>query len=337
MKKILFSGYYGKKSYGDDLFIFSIHNFFSGKNNCKFNFLSQPIKGLESSNFLLRSCSILEKISKLILLNNYDYIIFAGGSTYKKYKFFSFRTLIDMYPFLNKIIFGAGIGPFYDIRSQNYFSRLFLKYKLISVRDSESNKLLSNLNLRHDNLFNGTDIVHSYIFNDFYKPELRVKNLIGISFSTSNSIENEKLYYEKIINSVNNTTDTEYNIFIFNCAKNLRDDYWAKRLSNYLAKNNINHNIFSIQEHSATYITEKINECSYMYTSRLHASIVSYSLKIPQTCFCYADKTANFLHDVGYKAALYDIIDVDNFTFHENLHDLCDDMYKYLNGFLDEH
>ena len=159
MKKVYFSGYYGKKSFGDDLFVYSLFDYFKNKYDIKF--LSIPISDIHENYFLYKKKSKIKNLFsfiRFITFAKFDFIVFAGGSTYKTKKLFSKRFVVDLFKKKNKIIFGAGIGPFNSQNDKNYFTKLFSQYALIIVRDKVSYKSILN------NTFElGADIAHNYI------------------------------------------------------------------------------------------------------------------------------------------------------------------------------
>jgi polysaccharide pyruvyl transferase WcaK-like protein len=330
MKKVYFSGYYGKKSFGDDLFIYSLVDYFHDDFDIKF--LSTPIPDLDSKYFLFKKNSNLKNLLnffKILFFTNYDFIVFAGGSTYKTKKQFSKRFLIDCFVTRKKIIFGAGIGPFDSKKDQYYFNELFNQYDLIFVRDNAS------LSISSANKFEqGTDIAHNYIAKNFYNITARRENYIGVSFSTSNYAEEED-FYNHILENI--CISSAYYLFILNVAESLRDEYWIQKLAVTLSKENVNYKIFSIDEISANNILARMNECSKMYTSRLHAAISAYSMKIPQTCQPYAQKTLSFLKDIGFEGSDNEnIIHTKDFRHYDELHGDCSLMYSRLKEHLNE-
>lgn len=295
-------------------------------------FLSIPIPDLDQKYFIYKRDSKLYNFLiflKILFFNDYDHFVFAGGSTYKVRKFLSKRFLIDFFIKKNKVIFGAGIGPFKSQRDQDFFIKLFRQYSLILVRDKSSLKYSGDIRLEE-----GTDIAHNYIVRNFYDRDLRKDDVIGVSFATS-AYKVEQDFYNHFIQNIN--PDKTYYLFILNVAELLRDAHWIHRLAGELSKRDVNYKIFSIDEKSSNYLLRRMNECSYMYTSRLHSAISSYSLKIPQTCQPYAPKTLAFLKDIGWKGDKYaSNVHTEDFSHFADIHESCTSMFVRLEKYLNE-
>lgn len=327
MKKILFLGYYGQKSFGDDLFLLSINHFFKNR-NVKYEFFSKEIESLSKEHFVLKSNNPFYKIIKfLFIYHKYDAFVFAGGSTYKKKSGLSVRSIIDiLIKKKNKIVFGAGVGPFVNEKSDYFFRNLLGSYNKIIVRDSSSASLINELSP-----IKSVDIVHNYVSNFKKTPCKNIEN-IAISFAHSNSFETELQFYSFICNFMCGNKEKNYKIFNFNVAKNLRDIMWVEKIFTYAQSIGVNVVILTIEEKSSLELLNAYSTCNYAFTSRLHAAICAYSLNIPQYCYAYSDKVINFMNDIGSDARLIDnnFYFVDSFTLDDEINSKCLSSYELL-------
>ncbi|PKE50828.1 polysaccharide pyruvyl transferase family protein [Macrococcoides caseolyticum] len=293
--KIFFKGYYGFNNLGDDIFVHAALWY------CK-NFLpgSKPLfvgKNLPTKLYGTQSKTQLSKnIYELYYSFKCDHVIYWGGSLFEKTSGpTDLKNWIKYCYFFRKKFsgFGVSIGPFDKFKDKKNITELVDKSNFFGVRDYKSLSYSRKASFSFD-----LAILTPFIFDNLKIKKNSIaleKWVIGVNFCKAENIDSYYNYVNDFcIKNKNNISKVK--IFIFNKHEKVDFDY-AYKIFDSLKKSDIEVDIVEYSDNTAQYI-EKINEVNFMFATRLHAAIISYSLNIEFMLNEYHDKCTEFINTI---------------------------------------
>lgn len=322
-KKIIFEGFYGFKNTGDDAFVevssWGAQKFWNCQNNVFLgNSLPKTVCPFNKKQFL-PNLKGTDRLNLLAHLQNSDYLISAGGSTFGNYSFHSNKALAFQ---RNKIFgkpklgaIGVSIGPFKNTAVEKKINQYLSALDFLAVRDNRSFEYVNNLNLPYKPI-NAFDLAAMLpmVYKDMdFQKNLSTRKTIGISICnyesyTGGNIEKEKkrnLFFKELVEMIAQKTDVHFKVFIINGNAKTGD----VKISHWLMENVDKSRLeFLAYPGDVKKVWEEILNCSLMISTRLHASVFSCYAQIPFLLLEYHQKCTDFLADVGQNETwrLYD-------------------------------
>lgn len=275
-------------------------------------------------------------------INNIDKIIFAGGGLIKyKYQFFwaQISAIIRLAEKKNIPVFMNAVGV-------EGYSETNKKCQILKQHLNKS--IVKQITLRNDSaLFLSDYLTNKEIIcyeagdpalftNQTYKTEKKDSKTIGIGLVRSKIfLTNEINFSEKevinfYINLINALNKEGYNIKIFTNGLKADSEY----IETIISRCNLSADSIFIPQTDEELVSF-ISDCDFIFASRLHACIVSYSLNIPCVGFIWNEKLKMFGDQIGMpeRFITYDKLNPENLiTIYNNTHSVSYDAErrKYL-------
>lgn len=321
--KILFTGYYGFKNTGDDMFglisSWGANYYWNISNtallsNKGVSSDKVPIKFALSKNKYFKGQYIVQNYYEIL---NSEYIIFAGGSILnsKPKGSSSPRNLISFLSkskILNVGAIGVSLGPFKSDKDFEYIKEILYYFKFLVLRDKVSYNLALKMNLPYKPVL-GADLAFllpKFISVSNYNIERDINNkerIMGISlchyerYSSLENIDNENRREDRIfelLELLKKDDNLKFKFFIINGNSKTGDieitDNFIKRLS-------LREDRYELipYNHNTIEVISKIVECNLVFSVRLHSAIFSATQNIPSLLVEYHPKCKDYLDDIG--------------------------------------
>lgn len=323
MKKLLFSGYYGMKNYGDDLFgIVSNLGLRQYWGDCVTTILGTRIKG-EDINFSVpdwfpadsyADIGWIGKACRLLFLlkdqQKADKVIFSGGSLFSS-KQSKVRELVIKLSGKNSQLYsgiGVSIGPFESIASEKKIAELLKRFEFLSLRDSASFELAQSFNLDLPVVLSRdlAGLMPLYVPTNKKDKSNNIIKEIGFSpcnFGGSGVVS--KNICDAFVRSMEFLKD-ELNLKVMVLNLNEHQVLGDLRLCEYVCERllhaGIDNELVSYLNIGVRNMWARIADCEIMVSVRLHGAITAYLCKVPFVLFEYHPKCKNFLDDIGVEA-----------------------------------
>ena len=319
MSKIkgLFTGFYGYKNTGDDLFVL-LASYAAKKywKNSNFSILSANgpiVDGVEIKYAIQSEQGRLKAlVQKYLTILRANYVILAGGSIlHSKPKIGSYRWLLYLLMrshILKVSAIGVSLGPFKTSNDYEDIKKIISNFQFLVLRDKESYALANRMELPFTPVM-GADLA-------FILPELlkdinlqllpRKKNTIGVSVCHferyySGDMDNEKrreLAIFEVLNDLKNKKDIFFKFFVINGHDKKGDEKYTHELIHQLELQKDAYEIIPYSVNTLSTVQE-ISECSFIFSVRLHAAIIAAALDIPSILIEYHRKCTDYLDDMG--------------------------------------
>ncbi|PWC13670.1 hypothetical protein B4923_06900 [Brenneria roseae subsp. americana] len=319
--KILFTGYYGFNNFGDDLFPLASLEALKNETEIDIAILSPKIDGIDA-NFLVpdfvskiyRGNSFLSKLSRMFFMLFYsflyDKIVLAGGSVISSNTSNNMRMLqyiLARIGVCKLYAIGVSVGPF-SSKKDEAFSRKFINsLSYLSVRDNASVDECKRIKCTHipDNNFDIAGVLYPYFKrNNLYSSNTQK---LGVSLcfyeryaGGDKRIEDKRssALIDGIINFCSKNRSIEVIVFVLNTNDDLGDYYISKNIFDLLTENGINVSLW--QHANPLQSIEKIKECDFFITTRLHGGIAAYLSGINFCLVEYHRKCTDFNNAIFY-------------------------------------
>ncbi|WP_312789816.1 polysaccharide pyruvyl transferase family protein [Sphingobacterium sp.] len=311
---IFFTGYYGQLNTGDDAFVEVASwgaNKFWNKKNLRFSAVSQRLPRVKTSiKGYPFSIPKTYNFQQSLLLNNTDYLISAGGSTFQnKIKSGSLKAKAMLLQEKNKLKIGAigvSVGPFKSKAEENDNIEYLKRMSFLAVRDQRSYDYVKTLDLPYEPI-EAFDLA-ALLPQIYGIPDriLQDRKVIGVSLCN----------YERYING-DTANETRRNKEISQLLKALDDRFEnvifkffiingnSERGDLELTRETIQNVAFKNEVQIENYDTKtiavwnSIASCDFVLTTRLHAGIFACFANTPFMMVEYHKKCTDFLNDVG--------------------------------------
>lgn len=287
MSKVLISGYYGFKNFGDETILKVLVEHLKSL-NADITVLSSDIDYTKSSHNV-NAVSSFNLKSVIKEIKNCDILISGGGSllqdvtSLKSLVYYSF--IIALAKLFKKkiIIFAQGIGPLNRKFSQILVKNILKSCNYISVRDLKSFELLKNW-----------EINSKLVCDPVFSLKLERKNkekIIGIQLREFKNINYNLL--NKLAQLINNKFQ-DYKVNILSLQKSYDYDISEKFLN--LLKQfypNINAEIVTNN------IIDEISKLSYLFAMRYHAILIAIKAGVKTCAINYDIKVEQIAKNSG--------------------------------------
>ena len=287
MTKIVISGYYGFKNFGDEtiLSILTKHLKILNTDITVFSSDTQFTK----NTYNVHSVYTFDIKQVINTIKESDILISGGGSLlqdvtgFKSLLYYAFVIFVALIFKKKVIIFAQGIGPLKRNLSQIIVKNLLKKCSYISVRDEKSLNLLKAWNIN-------ADLVNDPVFslNIEHKPAVKA---VGIQLREFKNVN------DKFLNSLAqfvNAKFSDYKIEIFSL-QNKYDLDISKTFESILKK--VNQNIKT--EIISDNIIENISQLEYLFAMRFHAILIAIKAGIKTCAINYDIKVEQLADNAG--------------------------------------
>jgi len=299
MKEIIITGYYGKKNFGDDLFMHVTKAKIESLGEYKVSILEKYQEDFGRVNKVL---SLINAIYKLLKVKE---VVIAGGSLFEKYPgIFTIDYWIYMLckvGILRVQCIGVSIGPFSDINSELGYLKFFRKCTYIALRDEQSYLLslklkLSNTVLSSDLAF--TEQIKDLICNDdkiFAKQKLLGVCLCGYERYHNLDIQCEKLRLEQINTLIKNFPDHEV-VFLLANGNNINGD--RQITEEFIRSYGYGDSDIVDYKDAGEFLCD-VSKCDLVISIRLHGFVAGIMQGIKSILVEYHRKSHDMLDDLG--------------------------------------
>lgn len=281
-KKVVLSGYYGFKNFGDEAILSLLVNKLKAV-NCDITVISANPEYTKTLYNDIRTVKTFDITSIIKAILKSDILISGGGSllqdvtSLKSLIYYLFVIFIALILKKRVVIFAQGIGPINNKLGQLLTKNLLKHCYYISVRDDNSAELLSNWGIK-------SEVVPDPVFS------------VPIEKIDKNKILGIQLRDCKAMNDLflNNLADfvishfKGYNIEIYSLQDSIDLPVCNKFES--LIKDKFNVKVYS--EMSYKQVINSINSCEYLISMRFHSIITGLLLGV---------KTASINYDIKVK------------------------------------
>lgn len=323
---ILFQGYYGHKNTGDDAFVevaaWGAKKYWHSNSQ---SFIANEIpQVLTKSNLTGKTYFKGHKQLKIvnsILLSN-AFVVAGGSNFHSTYNYLNPKIIAT----LKKSVFknykvgaiGVSLGPYKSNEAEKQNIDLLKKFDFLALRDKPSYQKALSYNLPYEPVeaFDLAALLPN-IYSEFnIQPNKRHKTL-GVSicnyesYIPNGNIKNEerrnKKIEELVMEIIKQEKEIRLRFFIFNGHERLGDKKITFNLIEKIKALNFN-NYEVINYSSKTHYTwVKIQECSLMISTRLHAAIFACFANVPFFLVEYHKKCTDFLNTIEFNdIRLYD-------------------------------
>jgi polysaccharide pyruvyl transferase WcaK-like protein len=323
---VTFSGYYGMKNYGDDLFaITAIQGTNLYWSNIKTKILSPIIKGVNGPyavpgwfpENVYADFGYIGKISRLgFTIENSlfaDKYIFCGGSVFSSNSSGITNILSRIYKKRNNFFsaIGVSIGPFDSIASERKIKNFLKHFEYLALRDQLSFDIAKSFNLDCP-IVQAGDLAG--LIPDFYPitvhKNLEEPTIKKIGFSPcflSSDIEKSEKYCNTFIKAITQLqTDINFKIVILNLNEHplIGDSILCNHVYTELINQNIQCEIINYKENGVLSTWKSISILDAYISVRLHGAVTAYLCNVPFSLFEYHMKCTEFLNDIDQKSFL---------------------------------
>lgn len=311
---IFFTGYYGQLNTGDDAFVEVAAwgaNKFWNKKNLRFSAVSQRLPKVQAS-IKGYSFSIPKtyNFQQSLLLNNTDYLISAGGSTFQnEIRQGSLKAKAMGLQEKNKLKIGAigvSIGPFKSKAEENDNIEYLKRMSFLTVRDKRSYDYAKTLGLPYEPV-EAFDL--AALLPEIYGiPDgtFQDKKVIGVSLCNyeryvKGDVVNETRRNKEITALLKQLDKKMENIifkfFVINGSPQRGDlPLTQETIQDVAFKNEVKIELYNSNTMS---VWNNIAACDFVLTTRLHAGIFACFADTPFMMVEYHKKCTDFLDDVG--------------------------------------
>ncbi len=281
MKKALCSGYYGFDNFGDDAVLYVLVKLFSKKYNLTV-LSANPEKTAKLYN--VKSVYSFSPFKVLPEIIKTDVLISGGGSLLQDAtsikSLIYYLGLIFIAVFFKKdvIIFAQGMGPFNSALARTLTRLALKKCKLITVRDTDSRRLLANWGI-------ASKLVCDPVFTFDIPVAEKEKNTLGIQLRAFQGVNDT--FLKKLADAVNEVFPDE-KLIIFSLQPGIDYDVCC-RFQELLGREAEIKNGLGVKE-----TAKEISKLEYLIGMRFHAVLAALKSNVKVLPLSY-DKKVTFL------------------------------------------
>jgi polysaccharide pyruvyl transferase CsaB len=329
-KRILLSGYYGFKNFGDDAILHVlVDDIKNSSKNLDITAISNETE-LICNNYDIKSIHRTDFLNIISTMSSADYFISGGGSLLQDvtslYSLMYYLGLI----FLAKLfgvktfLYAQGIGPINTRIGRILTSFILKNIYQITVRDMESRIFLKNMGI--DSVLT-SDPVWRLECNNEIKAEDKKIN-VGIQLRDWVNLDETKL--DSLVEAVNRNFDSnEHQLTVIS----LQDEQDLEISRLFVKKiNNINSS-FKTTIAEGLSICEAVNiisQLNYFIAMRFHANLISIKYNIPTLAVSYDPKVESLAIEADIPYILVENICTDKIT--EKIQKLISNKDNYISN-----
>ncbi len=326
MKKITFSGYYGMKNYGDDLFgVVAAQGPDLYWTDIKNKLVCPNIKGTKASyavpdwfpEDVYADLGYLGKMSRLGFATGSslfsDKFIFCGGSVFSSNSSGVMNLLSLMYKKRNNFFsaIGVSIGPFDSIASEKKTKEFLKHFEYLALRDKLSFNIAKSFELDCPVVLAG-DLAG--LIPSFYpikaNKKILERSVKRIGFSPCflmSDMDKSKKYCDVFIEAINQLkVDIDFDIMVLNLNEHplIGDSELCKYVYEKLTNQNVRCELINYREDGVISTWKTISLLDAYISVRLHGAISAYLCEVPFALYEYHVKCTEFLNDIGQNELL---------------------------------
>lgn len=322
---IFFTGYYGQLNTGDDAFVEVASwgaNKFWHKNKLRFSAVSRNLPQVKA---VIKGYPFTVpktyNFQQGLLLQNTDYLISAGGSTFQnEIRIGSLKAKAMLLEKNNKLKIGAigvSVGPYKNKAEENTNIEYLKRMSFLALRDKRSYEYVKTLDLPYEPI-EAFDL--AALLPEIYgvpKKILGSRKVIGVSVCNyeryiGEDVANEARRNNEIAQLLRALDQKLENVifkfFIINGSPHRGDlDLTQDTIRRVGFKNEAQIENYNPQ---TELVWNKIADCDFVLTTRLHAGIFACFADTPFMMIEYHKKCTDFLDDVQH-STLYRLNDAD--------------------------
>lgn len=314
MRSILFTGYYGNKNLGDDIFglisVWASDKYWKKKSllyskNGPYSKIINIDKAINSTS----KYWLVNILWEILVLLKYRYLVFSGGSIlHSKVSFLSRKGIIFLllrFRLLKIGAIGVSLGPFKSDVDYKYIESLLRKFSFLALRDKVSYDMAVGMNLPYEVVLS-SDLAFLLPNIVSFKKEEDINKVIGVSIChyeryTSGDLFNE-MRRENAIKETLTILKSNKNIFFRFFIISGNEINGDKDVTFHLIKElKLDDSQYEVipYENDVLLTYNSISTCDVMFSTRLHGSILAATANVPSVLIEYHRKCSDFLSDIG--------------------------------------
>jgi len=330
MRSVIFTGYYGMKNYGDDLFgIVSAYGARTWWPQYSPAILAPRISG-ENERFTVPDFissdrfadgGVIGKMIRTIFtareLVSESLVVYGGGSLFSSNR----SRIMDMAKWMSKVngkkfaAVGVSIGPFDSQASEDAVLAFLRCFEYISVRDRASYEILKNLNLGAQ-IMQGRDLagLAPALAGGVKRVEYQQPVLGYSSCAIYGQPETTQRIDDMFIAAVRRRPEVRVKVFNLNSHAEYGDSERSHYVHQRLTDAGIKSEVFDYSQAGVMNTWNAIAACTAMVSVRLHGAITAYLSGVPFIHFEYHKKCTDFLDDIGQPPELRVCMRIDDLS-----------------------
>jgi len=266
-KRIVLSGYFGFKNFGDEAILSVLINKLS-EYRARITVISSDTTYTKSRYKHIRAVKTFDILNIAGFISKSDILISGGGSllqdvtSFKSLIYYLFIIFLGLLFKKKVIIFAQGIGPLRNPAGKLLTSAILTHCDYISVRDKKSYELLKKMGIK-------SELLCDPIFS-LKIPETEKMETVGVQLRNCRQMNAD--FIDRLASAIcSNFSGEKIEIYSFQDSYDLEVCKSLKKNINLL-NSNMEVEIFS--ELSNTEIINRIRFCRYLIAMRFHAVII---------------------------------------------------------------
>lgn len=322
-RKITFEGFYGFKNAGDDAFVevasWGARKYWNCKNNVFLGNSLPRTTTVINENQFLPQIKGFDRLNLIYHLQNSDYLISAGGSTFGVFPLLSNKAIAYYFKSIKSNLklgaVGVSVGPFNSMADEKAVVKYLKSLEFLALRDSRSYEYTSSLDLPYNpikafDLAALLPLVYQKKMSVVKDSEIKTVGLSICNYEsyTGGNVEKEEKrnnYFKELVSRLAKETRVRFKVFIINGHTKMGDLKVSKDLVENIDPERVEI-VPYLENVEKTW--KEISKCDIMISTRLHASIFACYANVPFMLLEYHQKCSDFLEDVG-QAQMYRLYD----------------------------
>jgi len=309
---ITFTGFYGQRNYGDDLFCALLAKFapeFWGAERIAFMGYDLPIAPDVRSSFLFGGRRMFKGQGQLdYRLQPYltDWVVCGGGSIFHSdYRSHLKGRVLAKARARRQIKLGAigvSVGPFQSESARRSVEEYLKRFTFISLRDERSMDVVADFSLPDTKVVRAFDLAGMLplVCQPCVVNAVREKKVFGISLCGQLPREDIAIHVKKakmLVSRLSKVFDLKVILYVLNT----HELHGESKLCEEFELNPPGHEI-EVVAHTGNPIAtcQRFLECDSVLAVRLHAGITAGLLSIPFIQVEYHEKCSSFLDSINY-------------------------------------
>lgn len=309
---ITFTGFYGQKNYGDDLFCTLLAQFAPNHwcaNRIGFMGYDLPSTSGVHSSFLFGGRRVFKGQAQIdYRLQPYltNWVIYGGGSIFHSDYRYNLKGRILAEASDRKQIklgaVGVSLGPFLSQNAMRSVENYLRRFKFITLRDELSMEIIADFSLPETKVIGAFDLAG--LLPLMLPPQMhnvgRKKKVFGVSLCGQLPFEEIKTHVNKtkmLISRLSKVFDLKVMMYVLNT----HDLHGESKLYQAFEIDSPNYEVEIVYHNENPLKTcERLLECDSILAVRLHAGITAGLLSIPFVQVEYHEKCSSFLDSIDY-------------------------------------
>ncbi len=316
-------GYYGFFNSGDDAILYAVCQDIKAQNiNNKITVMSNNPESTEKE-YGVRAIPRFDLLKVVKEISKADVVIFGGGSLLQDVtssrSLMYYLTIMKIARVFRKktILYANGVGPINNKENQSKTAKVLNRLTKITVRDTESEKLLQDIGVLNEKVTLTADPVYNLSTTKVNIDEIYKKHNVNLEKDKFVSVYFRKFSedesYIKNLSKLFDKVQRELGLEILFVPMEYPSDYEAS----VKIQNKMENNSFILNGRvEVPEMFEIIRNSKLVFGMRLHSLIYSSVVNTPMVAFSYDPKVDSFAKQMGVTVTKYNDFDVD-FVFNE--------------------